>query len=327
MGVLVTGGAGYIGSVAADLLLAAGEKVVVLDNLSTGHRDAVAPGAEFVEGNILNGSLIADLIRRHDVDTVMHFAALSLVGESCQKPLKYFGNNVGGAHNVLDAMVRAGAKRFILSSTAAVYGHVESVPITEDAPANPLNPYGLSKRIIEQMLEWHDRAYGIRYVALRYFNAAGATPRCGEDHRPETHLIPNVLSAAEGSQDELTVFGDDYPTPDGTCVRDYIHVAYLADAHLKAMEYLREGGESDVMNLGNNVGNSVYEVIEAVRRVTGHKVPFRVAGRRPGDAPNLVASAKKARERLGWSPVRGNIDNIVADAWAWRQAHPGGYAS
>jgi UDP-glucose 4-epimerase len=323
--VLVTGGAGYIGSVATEQLLAAGEQVVVLDNLVTGHRAAVPSGAVFVEGSILDEIVLAKLFAGHDIDTVMHFAAFSLVGESVREPARYFENNVVGAHYVLKAMQAAGVRQFILSSTAAVYGDPERVPITEDMPARPLNPYGLSKRMIEEMLHWYDAAHGMRYVSLRYFNACGASARYGEDHHPETHLIPNVLRAAEGALEHVQVFGQDYATADGTCVRDYIHIEDLADAHLRAMQYLRADGASSIVNLGNSIGNSVLEVIDAVRRVTGRDVPVVMAARRPGDADRLVASADKARQLLRWQPQKSAIDIIVADAWAWRQAHPDGY--
>lgn len=327
MAVLVTGGAGYIGSVAVERLLAAGERVVVLDNLATGHRAAVAGEAAFVHGDIHGAEALKTLLRAHDVDTVMHFAAFSIVGESVREPHAYFENNVVGAHRVLGAMQTAGVKQFILSSTAAVYGHPESVPITEDMPTRPLNPYGLSKRMIEQMLAWHDAAYGMRFVSLRYFNAAGASQAHGEAHDPETHLIPNVLLAAEGQREDIKVFGRDYDTPDGTCLRDYIHVEDLADAHLKAMAYLRHGGASDIFNLGNAIGNSVLEVIEAAKRVTQRDFPVVFAARRPGDADRLVASPAKAQQALGWKPVKHDIDTIVADAWQWRRQHPAGYAS
>lgn len=327
MAVLVTGGAGYIGSVATAHLIAAGEDVVILDNLTTGHREAVHPKAVFVEGDTRDRTVLDALFDDHGIDTVMHFAASSLVGESCENPLKYFDNNCHGAHVLLDAMIAHGVGRFILSSTAAVYGDPPSVPITEDMPTQPLNPYGLSKRIIEQMLAWHDKAYGLRYVSLRYFNACGASGCYGEDHHPETHLIPNILMAAEGRRDAVTVFGQDYKTPDGTCVRDYVHVEDLADVHQRAMAYLRQGGASEIMNIGNSLGNSVLEVIEAVRRVSGVDVKVITGPRRPGDADRLVASSDKARATLGWQPKKESIDAIVRDAWEWRRGHPQGYTA
>jgi len=325
MAVLVTGGAGYIGSVAVERLLASGEQVVVYDNLSTGHRGAVSPDAVFVEGDIHDTDRVATALKEHNCDTVMHFAAFSLVGESVELPMKYFHNNVVGAHSVLNAMVQSDVKQFILSSTAAVYGDPDEVPITEKAATRPLNPYGLSKRIIEQMLEWHDPAYGLKYVALRYFNACGASKKFGEDHDPETHLIPNIFFAATGRRDKISVFGDDYDTPDGTCVRDYIHIEDLADAHIKARNYLSNGGDSVILNLGNSIGNSVLEVIEAVKRVTGKDFPVEHAARRAGDADKLVASSKKAQSLLGWTPEKGDINTIVEDAWRWMSANPDGY--
>lgn len=326
MSVLVTGGAGYIGSATAERLLAAGEQVVVLDDFSTGYRNAVSPGATLVEGSILDKALLRHVFESHAIDTVMHFAAFIVVSESCSDPAKYFLNNVTGALTLLDAMTAAGVRRFILSSTAAVYGDPDRVPITEDMPNRPKNPYGLTKLMIEQALDWYDHAYSLRSVRLRYFNACGATGTYGEAHVPETHLIPNILMAATGERPAVTVFGRDYDTPDGTCVRDYIHILDLADAHLQAMRYLRADGASDVFNLGNSAGHSVLEVVDAVRRVTGRDVPVTFSERRPGDADRLVASSDKARAVLGWTPARGDIDTIVRDAWTWRQAHPKGYA-
>ncbi|HEO72161.1 MAG TPA: UDP-glucose 4-epimerase GalE, partial [Candidatus Hydrogenedentes bacterium] len=289
-------------------------------------RAAVADGALCVEGDIRDGSLLTRLLADHDVDTVMHFAASSIVSDSVKDPLAYFDNNVTGAHSVLKAMVGAGVRRFILSSTAAVYGHPDVIPITEDMPTRPLNPYGLSKRMIEQMLEWYDRAYGLRYVSLRYFNAAGASQQHGEAHDPETHLIPNILMAVEGKRDNVRIFGTDYDTPDGTCIRDYIHVDDLADAHLKAVALLRRADESAVLNLGSSIGASVREVVDTVRRVTGRDFQVVYQERRPGDADRLVAASSLARQRLGWEPRKGDIETIVRDTWLWRQAHPNGYA-
>jgi UDP-glucose 4-epimerase len=325
MSVLVTGGAGYIGSVAVERLLEKGESVAVLDSLVTGHRAAVSKGATFIHGDILDRQLVRSALAQNDVDTVMHFAAFIEVGESCQNPRKYFQNNLAGAMNILDTMIEAGVDRFILSSTAAVYGNPDAVPITEEAPARPINPYGLSKRMVEQILEWYARAHGLRYVALRYFNASGATAEHGEAHNPESHLIPNVLLAAEGKR-QITVFGNDWNTPDGTCIRDYIHIVDLAEAHLLAMQHLRNGGASDCFNLGNGEGYSVLEVVDAVKRITGRDVPLAFGERRPGDPERLIASSQKARRTLGWQPTRGHIDTIVQDAWIWRQAHPNGYA-
>lgn len=325
--VLVTGGAGYVGSVAVELLVAANERVVVLDSLCRGYRAAVAPEAVFVAGDIRDVGLVRDLLAAHHVDTVMHFAAFIEVGESCAAPAAYFENNLEGAHSVLKAMIASPSRRFILSSTAAVYGNPESVPIKEEAPTRPVNPYGLSKLMSEQVLDWYGKAYGLQFISLRYFNACGATPLHGEDHRPETHLIPNAVLAALGTQNAVTVFGTDYPTHDGTCERDYIHVADLAEAHLKAMTYLRDGGASAVLNLGNSQAWSVLQVIEAVKRLSGKDFPVVYSDRRPGDAVSLVASSEKARRILDWRPQRSDLDTMVRDAWEWRRAHPMGYQS
>lgn len=325
MGVLVTGGAGYIGSIAVERLLDAGEQVIVLDNLSTGYRAAVDDRAEFIEADILDTSCVADTLRRFQVDTVMHFAAFIAVGESCENPTKYFRNNVSGALSVLDAMVAAKTPRFVMSSTAAVYGDPETVPITEDMPLRPKNPYGLSKRMIEQALEWYGASHKLQHVIFRYFNAAGASVVYGEAHQPETHLIPNILMAADGAHERMTVFGHDYDTPDGTCIRDYVHVVDLVDAHILAMRYLRGGGEPRVFNLGSSQGHSVLEVIDAVRRIAGKEPPVVFGPRRAGDADRLVACSDLARRILGWEPARGSLDKIVRDAWEWYKAHPQGY--
>ncbi|MEA3365159.1 MAG: UDP-glucose 4-epimerase GalE [Candidatus Hydrogenedentes bacterium] len=325
MAVLVTGGAGYIGSVATEMLLETGEDVIVLDNLSRGHRAAVEPAAEFIKGDTRDRTLLEGLFTRHDIDTIMHFAAFALVSESVQQPAIYFDNNVSGSRTLLDAALGGGVKHFIFSSTCATYGFPERVPITEDLPANPINPYGLSKRMVEQILEWYAKTYDFRYVALRYFNACGGTEKHGEHHDPETHLIPNVFNAILGDGDPLKVFGDDYDTPDGTCIRDYVHVVDLIDAHIKAANYLRNGGSSDCFNLGTETGNSVLEVIRTVEAVTNRRVPYEIAGRRPGDADKLVASSAKARDRLGWQPAKRDIRVVVEDAWRWHQAHPNGY--
>lgn len=327
MSVLITGGAGYIGSVAVERLLEAGQKVTVFDNLSTGYRGALSAGAGFVEGDIHDGALLKKVLADNAVDTVMHFAAYIVVSESCADPGKYFHNNVTGALSVLDAMVEAKVPRFIMSSTAAVYGDPDAVPVTEDMPKRPKNPYGLTKRMIEQALEWYDKAHGLRYALLRYFNAAGATRDHGEAHVPETHLIPNVLLAAEGKKPSITVYGRDYDTPDGTCVRDYIHVVDLADAHILAMKYLKDGGNSDAFNIGNSVGHSNLEVVQAAERVSGCPIAVDYGPRRAGDADRLIASSEKARRVLGWAPARSDIDTIVRDAWNWRAAHPDGYKS
>lgn len=325
MSVLVVGGAGYIGSVAVERLLAAGESVVVYDNFSTGNRGALSKGAALVEGDILDTAHLIEMMQTHAVDTVMHFAAYIEVGESVVNPVKYFDNNVMGAHSVLKAMIETDVKQFIFSSTAAVYGMPDISPITEEAAIAPINPYGLSKRMIEEMLAWHGKAYGLNHVILRYFNACGASATHGEAHDPESHLIPNILFAASGKREKIMVFGDDYDTPDGTCVRDYIHVEDLADAHIKAMGYLRDGNASLTVNLGNAIGNSVLEVIETVKAVTGKDFTVERHARRAGDADKLVASSEKAQRILGWTPQKGDIRTIVEDAWQFMQSHPNGY--
>ncbi|GAA2722476.1 MULTISPECIES: UDP-glucose 4-epimerase GalE [Streptomyces] len=307
---LVTGGAGYVGSVVAEHLLRAGHRVTVLDDLSTGHRDAVPEGADFVEGRVQDAA-------RHvngSYDAVLHFAACSQVGESVADPEKYWRNNTGGTLDLLAAMREAGVRRLVFSSTAAVYGEPAAVPLTEDAPTAPTNPYGASKLAVDHMIAGECAAHGLGAVSLRYFNVAGAHGRHGERHAPETHLIPIVLQVALGEREAVDVFGDDYPTPDGTCVRDYIHVADLAEAHLLALDAVRPG-EHLVCNLGNGNGFSVREVVETVRKVTGHPVPERPAPRRPGDPAVLVASAARAAEVLGWRPRRPDLAGIVEDAW------------
>lgn len=325
MAVLVTGGAGYVGSNAVECLIDAGEDVVVLDSFVKGHRSAVHPSALLIEGNILDESVLKRIFAEHPIDAVMHFAAFIEVGESTENPLKYFHNNIAGAHTVLKQMIEAGVKRFIFSSTAAVYGTPNAVPIAEDARTEPINPYGLTKRMVEEMLEWYDQAMGLRFVAPRYFNACGASEQYGEDHSPETHLIPNILMAAAGERDAIKVFGNDYPTDDGTCVRDYVHVLDIAAAHVSALRYLRDGGSSQFINLGSAAGFSVLEVIESVKRVTGKKFPVVYEARRAGDPPALVASSQKAKDILGWEARHSQIDTIVADAWRWKNAHPKGY--
>jgi UDP-glucose 4-epimerase len=322
--VLVVGGAGYIGSVTVERLQAAGLKPIVFDNLTKGHRAAVPPGVPFVQGDMSDRAALDALFAAHSVDAVMHFAALSLVGESVEHPARYFGNNVAGGLVLLDAMRAAGVKKLVFSSTAAVYGEPERWPIEEDFPHQPTNPYGESKLAFEKALKWYERAYGLRYAALRYFNACGATARVGEDHDPETHLIPLVLQVAQGKRPHIGIFGEDYPTLDGTCVRDYIHVVDLADAHIKALSVLDI--RSVTYNLGNGTGFSVKQVIEAARRVTGHAIPAQVQPRRAGDPAVLVASSARIREELGWVPQKPDIETIIADAWAWHQAHPQGYA-
>jgi UDP-glucose 4-epimerase len=323
--ILVTGGAGYIGGVTAAELIAAGNEVVVLDNLFQGHREAVPPEAEFIRGDLADRSLLSRLFAAHpDIDGVMHFASYTLVGESMTNPLKYLRDNVANATNLLEAATAAGVGRFILSSTANLFDDPERMPIDENERIVPGSPYGESKHIIERLLHWHDRIYGLRYATLRYFNACGCTPERGEDHDPETHLIPLVLQVALEQQDAITVFGDDYPTRDGTCVRDYIHVVDLAQAHILALEALDERG-SMKYNLGNGQGFTVMEVIEAARRVTGHPIPHVIGDRRAGDPADLVASSDAIRRDLGWQPTITDLDDIVATSWEWHRRNPYGY--
>ncbi|MFD5632350.1 UDP-glucose 4-epimerase GalE [Streptomyces sp. NPDC127072] len=309
---LVTGGAGYVGSVVAQHLIEAGHEVTVLDNLSTGFREGVPAGAAFVEGDIRDAAKWLD----SSYDAVLHFAAFSQVGESVVKPEKYWDNNVGGTMALLGAMREAGVRRLVFSSTAATYGEPEEVPIVESAPTKPTNPYGASKLAVDHMITGEAAAHGLAAVSLRYFNVAGAYGSCGERHEPESHLIPLVLQVAQGRREAISVFGDDYPTADGTCVRDYIHVADLAEAHLLAVAAATPG-EHLICNLGNGEGFSVRQVIETVRQVTGHPIPEVLAPRRGGDPAALVASAATAHERLGWNPSRADLAGIVADAWAF----------
>ncbi|MDT0545859.1 MULTISPECIES: UDP-glucose 4-epimerase GalE [Streptomyces] len=311
---LVTGGAGYVGSVVAAHLLEAGHRVTVLDDLSTGHRVGVPEGAEFIEGRIQDAAKWLD----PSYDGVLHFAAFSQVGESVVNPEKYWVNNVGGTTELLAAMREAGVRKLVFSSTAATYGEPETVPITEDAPTSPTNPYGATKLAVDHMISGECAAHGLAAVSLRYFNVAGAYGANGERHDPESHLIPLVLQVAQGRREAISVYGDDYPTPDGTCVRDYIHVADLAEAHLLALGAAAEG-EHLICNLGNGNGFSVREVIETVRQVTGHPIPEVTAPRRGGDPAVLVASAERAKERLGWSPRSADLAGIVADAWRFAQ--------
>ena len=323
--ILVAGGAGYIGSHMVALLLERGYEVVVADNLSTGHWQA-AKGAKLRVGDLRDSAFLDRLFTEFKIDGIINFAAFSLVGESVKNPLKYYDNNVGGSISMLKAMDRHGIDKIVFSSTAAVYGEPEKHPIEETDRTEPTNPYGETKLAIEKMLKWSDNAYGIRYVALRYFNAAGSNTEVGigEDHSPESHLIPLVLKTALGQRSHIGIFGDDYPTPDGTCIRDYIHVRDLAEAHLLALQYLDKGGKSDAFNLGSGDGYSVKEIIETARAITGKEIPAIVEPRRAGDPSILIASNKKAAEILGWKPERG-LETIIADAWNWHSNHPDGY--
>jgi UDP-glucose 4-epimerase len=321
MKILVTGGAGYIGSVTTELLLDQGHQAVVFDNLCRGHRQAVDPRAEFLHGDLRREEDIQEAMRRVRPDAVLHFAAFALVGESMEQPELYFRNNVVGGLNLVEAMREVGVRRIVFSSTCATYGKPDRVPMTEDLPQRPENPYGESKLLFEKMLAWYEALHRMQPVFLRYFNACGATEKYGEDHEPETHLIPNVLRAAQGRTTHVSVFGDDYETPDGTCVRDYIHIADLAQAHILALD----GDAHGAFNLGNGSGFSVKEVIEAARRVTGREIPAKIQPRRPGDPPKLVASAERARRVLGWKPRYADLKVILEHAWAWHQRHPAGY--
>jgi len=326
MKILVTGGAGYIGSIVVEQLVAIGEAVVVLDNLSQGHRTAVHPKAIFVKGDLANRGTIDRVLARHRPDAVMHFAAHSFVAESMQRPLLYFGRNVFYGVNLLESMLEHGVRRFVFSSTASLFSASERLPIAEDERIVPGSPYGESKYLLERMLPWLDQVHGLRYATLRYFNAAGATEKLGEDHDPEQHLIPTVLRTAlsRGTDGKVTIFGDDYPTPDGTCVRDYIHVVDLAQAHLLALRALDQG--SRVYNVGNGQGFSVRQVIEAARRITGRPILARIGPRRPGDPPILVASSDRIRYELGWQPKCPQLEQIIETAWDWHRQHPNGYA-
>ena len=324
MRVLVTGGAGYIGSVVTEQLVSDGHQVVVYDNLSKGFAQAVVEGAEFIEGDLLEGEKLKETLHENRIEAVIHMAASSLVGESVQEPAKYYNNNVVAGLVLLDAMRACAVKKIVFSSTAAVYGEPEKQPVAESDPTNPTNPYGEAKLAFERAMHWYEQAYGLRYASLRYFNAAGATECCGEDHDPETHLIPIVLQAAAGKRGHVEIYGDDYPTQDGTCIRDYIHVIDLARAHILALDVLNE--RSAIYNLGcGGDGYSVREVIETARRVTGKEIPVRVGPRRPGDPAVLIASSDKIKSELGWHPEFQDLSVIVESAWRWILAHPDGY--
>jgi len=324
MNILVTGGAGYVGSVSARVLMAAGHRVTVLDDLSRGHRDAIPEGAEFIECDLLDPASLDRALAAGGFDSVLHCAALALVGESVTNPERYWRTNITGSLNLLDSMRSAGIGTLVFSSTCATYGEPEIVPISEDCPTRPVNPYGESKLAVDRMITAEAAAHGLAAISLRYFNVAGASGPCGEDHEPETHLIPNVLRAAQGRLEHVSVFGTDYPTPDGTAIRDYIHVEDLADAHMLALEQARTG-EHRIFNIGNGNGFSVLEVIEAARRVTGLEIKVVEAPRREGDPPMLVAASQKIRAELGWEAKRPELDSMIADAWGFAQAKPDGY--
>lgn len=327
MTILVTGGAGYIGSVTVELLRAQGENVVVLDNLCRGHRAALAPDVPFYEGDIGDQALVARIASEHDIESCIHFAAFAYVGESVAEPSRYFENNVGQGIALLNSLLTAGVRRVVFSSTCATYGEPEIIPISEETPQRPMNPYGWSKFFMERVLESYDHAYGLKFVALRYFNAAGATQSHGEQHDPETHLIPNVLSVAQGRATYVSIFGANYPTRDGTAVRDYIHVFDLGAAHILSLRYLRSGGQSNYINLGNGQGFSVLEVIETARSITNQPIEVRIVAPRRGDPSHLVAKVDKARALLGWQPAYTDLKNIITSAWQWHLTYPSGYPS
>ena len=327
MKVLITGGAGYIGSVTAEALRKRGISIVVLDNLVCGHRAAVDKDTPFFHGCVGDSNLIKRIIDEHSVDACVHFAAYAYVGESVTHPAKYFENNLTRTIALLDALRDRGVNTFVFSSSCATYGEPNRTPIREDHPQLPVNPYGWSKFMIERVLETYQAAYGLRFVSLRYFNAAGATTRLGEHHNPETHLIPNVLRAASGELEYVPVYGNDYPTPDGTCIRDYIHVSDLADAHIRALEYLADGGPSTQLNLGNGTGFSVIDVINTAQAVTGKPIISKIESRREGDPPQLVADASRAFEALGWKREFADIELIIRSAWEWKLANPAGYGN
>lgn len=328
MKLFVTGGAGYIGSVCVEQLLDAGHEVTVFDNFSEGHRQAVESRARFVEGDLGVRQAVLQALTESKAEAVLHFAAHALVGESMTNPSKYFRNNVGSGINLLDAMAAAGVKRFIFSSTCATYGVPDRMPMTEDMPQHPTNPYGESKLMFERMLKWYDAIHGIKHVNLRYFNAAGATGKFGEHHHIETHLIPNVIAVALGRKPNVEIYGTDYPTPDGTCIRDYIHIVDLAQAHMLALKKLSgSDAKSDSYNLGNGDGYSVREVIDVTRKITGHAIPAVEKPRRPGDPPRLIASAEKAIRELGWQPQFPKLAQIIQSAWDWHTKHPKGYTA
>jgi len=327
MSILVLGGAGYVGSHAVYQLIDQGYSVVVIDNLQTGHEEAVHPKANLYKGDIRSREFMRSVFEKESIEAIMHFAANSLVGESMIEPLKYFDNNVYGTQVVLEMMKEFAVKHIVFSSTAAVYGEQKVVPITEEAAAIPTNTYGETKLAMEKMMSWCEKAFDLNFVSLRYFNVASARSdgQIGEDHNPETHLIPVVLEAALGKRPAVTIFGEDYDTADGTCVRDYIHVEDLIDAHILALRYLQNGGESNIFNLGSSQGFSVKEIVETAKEVTGIDIPVKIGERRSGDPSTLIASSEKAKKVLGWNPTRTSIHQIISNAWNWHQHHPNGY--
>lgn len=327
MTILVLGGAGYIGSHGVDQLIEKGYQVVVVDNLQTGHKEAIHKDARFYQGDIRDKTFLQGIFKKEKIDGVLHFAANSLVGESMEQPLMYFNNNVYGTQVVLEVMEEFDVKKIVFSSSAATYGEAKVMPIAESAPTNPTNPYGETKLMMEKMLKWCDEAYQMNYVALRYFNVAGAkiNGQIGEDHTPETHLIPLVLQTALGKRAQLSIFGNDYDTPDGTCIRDYVHVQDLIAAHILALEYLEAGNSSNIFNLGSSTGFSVQEIVEAARKITGKEIPTKVEARRAGDPSTLVATSQKAQEMLGWKPEYTTMETIIESAWNWHVNYPTGY--
>ncbi|MDQ6860354.1 MAG: UDP-glucose 4-epimerase GalE [Verrucomicrobiota bacterium] len=321
MKILVVGGAGYIGSICSELLIDEGHEVAIFDNLTEGHRRAIDPRARFFEGDLNSEETIESALRDFQPDAVMHFAASALVGESMTNPSKYFRNNIANGLNLLDAMIATDVKRLVFSSTCATFGPPERIPIDETLPQRPINPYGESKLAFERILRWYDEIHGLRFVALRYFNAAGASENFGEDHRTETHLIPNVIKVALGQKQSVEIFGTDYETPDGTCIRDYIHILDLSQAHILALS----SPKSEFYNLGTGGGTSVREIIESCRKITGHEIPVVEKPRRPGDPPRLIAASAKIKSELGWEPRFQNVDAIIESAWKWHQKFPHGY--
>jgi len=325
LAILVTGGTGYIGSVTVECLRARGEEVVVLDDMARGHRSSVDASVPVYQGQVGDRALLSRIAREHSLDSCIHFASLTFVGESVADPATYFESNISQGIALFSGLAQVGVRRIVFSSSCATYGEPQAVPIHEGCRQWPTSPYGWSKLVLERVLDSFDTAYGLRFVGLRYFNAAGATEQCGEHHEPESHLIPNVLSAAASDSGQVTIFGNQYPTPDGTAIRDYIHVADLADAHVRALEYLQRGGQSNFFNLGTGCGYSVLEVVECARRVTGRPIPISIVGPRAGDTVRLVADATRAKKTLGWTPRESDLRSIIQTAWDWRLRHPNGY--